>query len=69
MPYTVYKNPVHKFARVQRSTCNRPRQHGGVSRVHPPTRTYVDGLSTREAAIQEARSTGWDVRLCRFCEP
>ncbi len=69
MAYVVYKNRPNKFATVHRSTCNRPRQHGGVSRRHPPTGTYVDGLSTRGAAIQEARSTGWDVRLCRFCAP
>ena len=69
MTYTVYKNRVHKFARVHRSMCNQPRKHGGVSRRHPPTGEYVDHLSTREAAVQEARSTGWEVKLCRYCAP
>lgn len=69
MTYTVYKNRVHKFACVHGSTCNQPRKNGGVSRVQPPTGTYACGLPTREDAIQEARSTGWDVKTCSFCRP
>ena len=67
MAYTLYKNRVHKFARVHRSTCNQLRKNGRVSRVHPPTGTYVDGLPTRAAAIHEARSAGWDVNPCSLC--
>ena len=69
MTYTVYKNRPNKYARVHRTTCNRPRQHGGLSRRDPPTGEYVDHLPTREAAVQEARSTGWEVKLCSFCSP
>lgn len=69
MAYTVYKNRVHKFATVHRSTCNQLRKHGGVSRRHPPTGVYVDGIATREGAVHEARSTGWDVRMCTYCGP
>ena len=69
MAYTVYKNRVHKFATVHRSTCTHLRKHGGVSRRHPPTGEYVDNLSTRESAVEEARSTGWDLRMCSYCAP
>ncbi len=69
MTYTVYKNRVHKFARVHLSTGNQPRKNGSMSRVQPPTGTYVDGLPTKEDIIQAARRTGWDVSLCKFCDP
>ena len=69
MPYTVYKNRPNTYACVHRSTCNRLRQHGGVSRRKPPTGAYAEGIATREAAVQGARSTGWMVRFCRFCAP
>ena len=69
MAYTVYKNRPNKYACVHRSTCNRPRQHGGVSRRTPPTGAYAEDIATREDAVQAARSTGWKVKLCKFCAP
>ena len=69
MTYTVYKNRSNKYACVHRSTCDRLRQHGGGSACKPVTGEYADGLADREAAVQEARSTGWMVRFCRFCAP
>ncbi len=69
MAYTVYKNRPNKYACVHRSTCNRLRQHGGVSRRKPPTGVYAEDIATRKAAVQEARSTGWDVMMCSYCGP
>ena len=69
MAYTVYKNRPNKYACVHRRPCSQWRKHKDVSGRKPPNGAYAEGIATREVAVQEARSTGWMVRFCRFCAP
>ena len=67
--YTVYKNRPNKYASVHRAACRQLRKNGGVSIRVPSTGNYVEGFTTVEAARQEASSTGWEIRICSFCNP
>ena len=69
MLYTVYENRVHKYASVHRATCGYLKMHGGVSITTPPTGQYYEGFETAEAALDKARSTDREVRICRRCSP
>ena len=69
MRYTIYKNRVHKYAAVHKESCSRLKVHGGVSRTTPPTGQYSEGIATLEAARRQATDTGWEVRICSFCNP
>ena len=67
MTYTVYANRPNRYAAIHRSSCFRLRQHGGESRVDPPTGRYSHGLETLEAAWDYAVLTGYLVRGCTYC--
>ena len=69
MHYTVYENRVHNYAAVHRAIRGYLKMHGGVSSTTPPTGEYHEGFETVEAALNKARSTGRDVRICRGCNP
>ena len=69
MKYTVYKNRPNRYAAVHRESCSRLKVHGGVSTRTPPTGEYYEGLETLEAARRHASDTGWEVRLCSYCNP
>ena len=69
MHYAVYENRVVNRATVHRATCRFRKMHGGVSSIIPPTGEHHEGFETAEAAMNKARSTGRDVRICRKCNP
>ena len=73
MTYAVYKNRVHKYAAVHKETCSNVKVHGGVSSTTPPTGEWVDDIDTaelaRREAEREAKSKGWEVKMCSNCNP
>ena len=69
MAYVVYENRVHNYARVHIVNCAFVKMHGGVSSVISPTGRYYEGFETPEDALNKARSTGRDIRICSNCSP
>ena len=64
--YTLYVNS-YSYAAIHRHDCLYLKQHGGES-VNPRAQYYVEGVSLRDA-LQEARTTGLEVRMCKKCRP
>ena len=69
MHYIVYENRIHNYAAAHKVTCGYVKMHGGASATTPPTGGYHEGFPTPEAALNKARTTGRDVRICRGCNP
>ncbi len=64
--FTLYVNS-YSHAAIHWHDCRCLRQHGGES-VNPPAKYYVEGVSLRDA-LQEARTTGLEIRMRRKRKP
>ena len=70
MNFAIYRNHPHRTIAIHRKTCNRLRQHGGVSATVPPTGEYVDGLPTlTDARVEASKDARYSVRYCSYCAP
>ena len=64
--YTLYVSS-YSYATIHWQDCCYLKQHGGKA-IIPRAQYYVEGVSM-EDALEEARTTGLEIRICTKCKP